>query len=302
MATMRGLIAAALMAAASHAGAAEAAGTITILEGDALIYRAAVRVHGAEGVRLAPGDIVETAASTLVQIELPDQSVIQFGPATRAMLGPRWLYVMNGWCKLSGPKAGAAGVELRTRLFDLPANAGVVVLQAAPAEATLFVERGDARLAERQASGSPIPVSLKAGDYYARKGMARGTVNPNSTDAFLSAMPRAFRDSLPLRIDRYRDADVRPKEAPDFSYADVEAWLKAEPWLRRPFVQRWRVKARESAFRAGLIADMSAHMEWDPIIFPEKYLPKDPPAKRPAPASAPATARPAGIVATPSNQ
>jgi hypothetical protein len=316
---MRGLILAAAMLAPWSASAADPPGTITILEGEALIYRGAGRLFASEGVRLALGDIVETAASTFVQVELPDQSVIQFGPATRAMLSgsaehqklQRWLYVMNGWCKVAGPKAGAGSagsVDVRSRLFDIPANPGVVVFQVTPAEVTLFVERGDVRLAERQASGSSIATSLKAGDYYRRKAPVRGVINPGATDTFLAEMPRSFRDSLPLRIDRFRDNEVRPRDAPDFAYADVEPWLKAEAWLRRPFVQRWRAKAREAAFRAALIANLPAHLEWDPVLFPEKYLPKDPPAKRaasasapaPAHAPAPAPARPAGVVASPS--
>jgi hypothetical protein len=91
-------------------------------------------------------------------------------------------------------------------------------------------------------------------------------------------MPRGFRDSLPLRAERYAAAEVLPKEAEAFAYADVAQWLKApEPWLRKPFVQRWKPKAKEPAFRQGLIADLSFHTEWDPILFPEKYLPKKPP-------------------------
>src|SRR5439155_7203044 len=109
---MRGLfLAAAIIAASCHAApAADPSGTITILEGDALVYRGMGRLYAAEGVRLAAGDIVETAASTFMQLELPDQTVAQFGPLTRVMLGSaaargkspeRWLYLLEGWAKLS---------------------------------------------------------------------------------------------------------------------------------------------------------------------------------------------------------
>jgi hypothetical protein len=84
---------------------------------------------------------------------------------------------------------------------------------------------------------------------------------------------------------------VAPKAAPDFSYADVEPWLKAEPALRKPLVQRWRAKAREPAFRAALVSNLKAHPEWDPILFPEKYLPKH--------ASAPAGSRRADFGGSP---
>ena len=306
---LRRLILAAVMLAPWCAWAADLTGTITILEGDAFIYRGASRLYANEGVRLESGDIVETAESGFMQLELSDLSVVQFGPATRAMINSvgrqkpeRWLFVMNGWCKVTGSKAGAAdgsGLELRTRLFTMPPNTGVVVFAVTPTDTTLFVERGEVRLTEDKASG----VSLKSGDHYRRKLGARGTVKTGSTEAFVAGMPRAFRDSLPLRLDRYRNQAVQPKEAPDFAYADVEPWLKAEPWLRRPLVQRWRAKARNPAFRAALVAGLASHPEWDPILFPEKYIKKPavsatraPSMPGPLPASAPA--RPAGEAAS----
>jgi hypothetical protein len=295
----RGFALGAALLSAWGAQAADPPGTVTILEGEALIYRGLGRAYAAPGVRLALGDIVETGQTTFMQIEMPDRTVVQFGPMTRALINSsgtqstpkpdRWLFVMNGWCKIAGPKAGSdklTGIDIRSKVFDIPANNGVVVFQMTPAESTLFVERGEIRLAERQANGPSIVVPLKADDYYRRKPGSRGEVNPAGTQTFVAAIPRAFRDSLPPRLDRYRDDDVRPKEAPDFVYADVEPWLKAEPWLRRPFVQRWRSKARDPAFRSALIANLSAHTEWDPILFPEKYIKKEV-VKRPAPPPAP---------------
>lgn len=292
---MRGLLAAALVAAScSSARAADPTGMVTILEGDALVYRGTGRLHATEGLRLAPGDIIETGASTFVQVELGDQAVAQFGPSTRAWLGAgarqkpeRWLYVMEGWTKVTGAKTPPAAYELRTRPFWMPSTPGsVVVFKVVPAEAALFVERGETRLAEQQTSGSPVSVALRQGDYYLRKPGVRGAVNPGGMQGFVSDMPRGFRDSLPLRLDRFRDVDVKPREAPAFSYADVEVWLKAEPWIRRPLMQRWRAKAREPAFRAALIENLSFHPEWDPILFPEKYQPKDKEPRRATPAAA----------------
>jgi hypothetical protein len=101
-------------------------------------------------------------------------------------------------------------------------------------------------------------------------------------------------------MDRFRDRDLKPKEAPDFGYADVELWLKAEPSIRRPFVQRWKAKAfKDSAFKAGIVANMSSHMEWDPVLFPEKYLPKEPPSATQA-QQIPASGNPSPPVPAPS--
>ena len=297
---MRAMFLAAVFAAPCSALAADAFGTITILEGQALIYRDIARLHAAEGLRLAPGDIVETAPATFAQIEMVDQSVAQLGPSTRVMFNAaaakqkseRGFFVMDGWVKVVAAKRNAneAGFELRSALFEIAPHSAGLVLHAAPAAADLFVESGTIRLAERQERGASAPATaLKAGDFYQRKFPARGSVVGIAPPAFVAEMPRTFRDSLPPRIERFRERPVLAKDAGAFSYADVQAWLQAEPALRRPLMQRWRAKAHEPAFRAALIANLKSHPEWDPILFPEKYKPK-PPRAASAPASAPASA------------
>lgn len=271
--------------------AAESLGTITILEGQVLVYRGSGRVHAAEGVRLAAGDIVETAPSTFAQVELVDRSVLQLGAATRVMFSAgavrqkaeRGLYLLDGWLKVMSSKRDAAagpGFDLRAPAFEIPAGAAVVVLHSAPAELRLFVEVGELRIGERQKAAPSVVVNLRAGDFYQRKPPARGSVASGAPPAFVETVPRAFRDTLPARLERFRERAVTPRDAPAFAYVDVEDWLKAEPALRRPLMQRWRVKANEAPFRAALVANLAAHPEWDPILFPEKYRPKDPPPPR----------------------
>ena len=308
MAVFRSMVLAAMLAAASwSACAADVPGTITILEGEAQIFRGMSRYIAAEGVRLAFGDIVETGENTFIQIELGDQSSLQLGGISRVMIngGPgkskpeRWLYLMNGWAKLSGarrdPKTDA--YELRAPLFEMAPNPGAVVILATPIEVQLFVERGEVRLGERQRTGPNSAVVLKSGDTYRRKAAARGSVAQEATPDFLAKMPKYFRDTLPSRMDRFRDQDIKPREASDFGYADVELWLKAEPSIRRPFVQRWKTKAfKDPAFKAAIVADMNSHPEWDPVLFPEKYLPKEPAstpsAPRPQQTATPAPSNP----------
>jgi hypothetical protein len=309
MGRFRSLILLATLAAAAHGvSAAESFGTITILEGTALIYRGVGRVQAQEGVRLALGDVIETDAATLAQFEMPDRSVMQIGPSTSVMIGgatvrgkpERWFYVINGWGKVSGTKRdarGGAAYDIRAPLIEIEAPAGVVVFRTTPTEAMVFVERGRARLVERQLRGAPA-VSLKESDFYRRKGDRRGAVTSGIAADFVGSMPRTFRDAPPSRIDRYRDADVKPVEAPAFSYADVESWLKGEPAIRRQFMHRWRVKARDPKFRAELVANLPAHPEWDPILFPEKYLPKPTPSPTPWPRP-PAQSVPGKVVTAP---
>lgn len=286
MKTVSALLLAAALSVPGLGVAADPLGTVTILEGQALIYRGTGRSHAAEGVRLLAGDIVETAPATFVQVELIDRSVVQLGPETRVMLNAsaprqkpeRSLYVLAGWVKVvttQRDSAAGPGVDLRGESFDIPAGAAVVVLRKTTEQLELFVEAGEARVGERQ-KGAAASVNLRPGSFYQRKPPARGSVTGSATPSFVTTMPRAFRDSLPLRMERFRERQIQPKDAPAFSYTDVQDWLLAEPAVRRPLMHRWRSKASDSAFRAALVTNLSAHPEWDPILFPEKYKPKDP--------------------------
>jgi len=287
------LLLAALWAASGYA-ATDVVGTLTILEGDATIIRGAGRLRAAEGVRLLAGDIVETGDGTFVQAELADQTQLGIGPKARIMVGgpvrlkaERTLYALGGWFKLTNARkdGNVRAFEFRSPLLEIGVLPGVVVIQLKGQEATLFAERGDLKLVERPAG---TPLGVRQGQNYRRAaGSARGAVANGTPPTFLAELPRPFRDTLPLRADKYRDREIAAKLAPDFVYADVEPWLKSESPFRRQFVERWRVKARDKDFRQALIANLSSHPEWDPILFPEKYLPKDPP--RPASGAASST-------------
>jgi FecR protein len=163
---MRALLLVAALIAPTLAMGAEVLGTVTILEGQALILRGNGRVHAAEGVRLEPGDIVETAPATFAQVELADRAVAQLGPETRLLINAttgrekseRWLYLLDGWIKLASAhrdSAAGPGFDLRSPTFELPAAAAVLVLHSTPAELKLFVEAGETRIAERQ-QGAPV--------------------------------------------------------------------------------------------------------------------------------------------------
>jgi hypothetical protein len=258
------LLLAALGAAGGAVAAVDVAGIVTILEGEALITRAATRLRAVEGVRLQVGDIVETGDGTFTQIELVDQTVLQMGPKGRIMVGgavrlkaERTLYALSGWFKLSNARkeGNVRAFEFRSPLIEIGLLPGVVVMQLKTNEATLFAERGDLKLVERP--GGPA-VGVRQGQTYRRTFGARGTLGGTAPATF-------------------REREVQPRAAPDFVYADVEPWLKAETPFRRQFIERWRSKARDSAFRTALIGNLSSHPEWDPVLFPEKYLPKPTP-------------------------
>jgi len=66
------------------------------------------------------------------------------------------------------------------------------------------------------------------------------------------------------------------------------------PTAVREVVARFQPRAADPAFRAALVANLRFHPEWDPVLFPEKYLPKEPEAEAARGAPAPAPVSPAG--------
>jgi len=293
----------ALLACPLVAAAADPAATVTLLEGPAELVRGVTRYALAEGVRLQSGDIIEVRDKGLAQIEFPDGVALAMGAGTRMLAvsiargksAAEDYYVMQGRLKLSGVKQGAR-LRVVTPIFTLMPAEGIVVLAIAAGEGSVFVESGETRLVESPAKGgASAPLRLKGGEFFTRKAGQKGAVAPRPSPAFISVLPKIFLDSLPSRMARYKDRQVQPKRVDEVSYAEVEAWLKAPPEIRRPLVPRFQSRASDPAFRSGLIANLKFHPEWDRILFPEKYEPKEPEAnaaggtrKDPAPAK-PAT-------------
>jgi len=268
--------------------AAEPPAVVTLLEGQAVLLRGTARYALAEGVRLQSGDIVELGDKGAALIEFADGCEFNLGPRARvyfAALSPRAakgggvsdFYLMQGWSKLASGKS-AAPLRITTPVFGLGTTDATAVIQIADGEGAMFVETGEARIAEGFVKASPTsPVRLRGGEFFSRKVETKGTIAARPTPAFIAAMPKPYLDNLPSRIGKYKDREVNPRATGDIVYADVEMWLKAPPEIRRPLMQRFIPKANDLAFRQALVANLRSHPEWDPILFPEKYKPKEPP-------------------------
>ena len=287
----------ALLACPLIAAAADPVATVTLLEGPAGLVRGVTRYTLAEGVRMQSGDIIEVGDKGLAQIEFPDGGALAMGAGTRmlAISLPRGksaagdFHVMAGALKVAGVSK-AARLRISTPVFTLQPAEGVFVMVVRGGEGSVFIESGAARLA-----AAPETLSLRSGEFFTRKDGQKGAVAPRPSQAFIAAMPKAFLDPLPSRMARYKEREAQPRRIEDVSYADVEAWLKAPPAIRRPLVSRFQPRASNPAFRSGLIANLKFHPEWDPILFPEKYEPKEPEADTASAArSDPAPGRPAG--------
>lgn len=266
--------------ACAGALAAPPAALITILDGQAELLIAARSVVAAEGLRLPEGTLVDTSPrTTLMRLEWPDGSVLDLGPDTRVMLRPGALgrrsegapafYLLQGWAKFRSAVAqGHAGLAT-ARLDVLPAK-GSVVAFVEPARTWLFVESGDVRVAERDGKGRH---NLAGGASLLQAAQGAPELAPRPPPELLKLVPRGFRDTIAPRAERFKgQPEPTPVALQAPVYAALQAWLQAEPAVRRDFPRRLAALAREPSFRAAVEAHMRSHPEWEPVLHPP--LPK----------------------------
>ena len=281
---LRGLMMLAVIAIAAVADAgqpARAAALVTIADGEATLIDGARTLVATEGLELGGESLLRTGADTrLLRLEWPDGTAADFGPDTHAMIDPGGfgkragrapaVYLLRGWLKLSSLGAAATSGLLTPRI-DLAPFKGALVVMATADETWVFAESGSGSVAERGAR-PPSNLALKPGEVYQRSGAAKGTVASRPTPGQMQRVPRGFRDSLPLRSKAFEGRSVGARPGPPPTHADLRAWLVAEQPLRRGFTRRFAERARDSAFRAGLVENLSAHPEWEPVLFPERFV------------------------------
>ncbi len=282
-----------LAMAATPAAAADAElGIATILDGKAQLLRDDDRLQFVEGTRLLSQDIVETAPDCrLLQIEFGDGLIVDLGPSTRLLIDPQFygergrfarVYLLSGWIKVKGPPvakrsekppAEAAPIPLlASPAIDLLTASGSVVAMVNDSAVSMFVESGQAAVAERlnaKPLGATVPLS--SGQFLQRAGQPKSVVSPRPSPAFIAQLPRSFLDTLPERAAMFKGRNPAPKVTGPITYADARDWLSVEWTLRRPAMKRWRSLTRDAEFRKALVDNMPAHPEWDRALFPEKY-------------------------------
>lgn len=263
--------------------AAPAVWLVTLLDGEAVVVDGVRRIVAAPGLELGSGALVETGEQTaLVRLEGPGQSSIDLGPATRVMLSPPAqasrggrvpvLYLLQGWAKLtSRTGTGSPGLAgfAAPGLDGGPIN-GALVLHVAAGEQSLFTETALLDVQERRTGGPAM--KLVPGQFYRGDGSKPGSVTARPDPAWLKELPRAFRDSIPLRAAVFKDRPATPVVLSGPSYEQLAHWLAAEPYVRRDFTQRFAPLLRDPAFRRGLQQRLNAHPEWATVLNP----PKDP--------------------------
>lgn len=254
---------------------------ITIQSVPANVIREAARFDGAEGLPLQAEDIVETMPfASLTRLEFKDGTIVDLAPDTRVLVAPQWprtesgasphVYLLGGWAKVSAGK-GTAGAKavVASPHADVASVARGLVMHVQGGELAMFAESGAVSGWVARELGQRASFALDPGAFLSRDADGRAEPRPRPLPAFIQAVPRPFRDTLPSRAARFEGKDVVPGPGSRLNYADVESWLNAEPRVRTRFVQRWRPLMQDAAFRRALAAQLSLHPEWRPVLFPD---------------------------------
>ena len=282
---LRFQLAAALLGACASAFA-QTAGTLTLVEGSVELIRGATLYTATQGVRLGDGDILSIDPKGQAQIEFPDGAIVNLSQGARAMLsnivsGARSqseIALLSGWAKFAQKKSGK-DIQYRylTPRVEINAGEATAVLNAGDGSTDVYVESGAVRFSEIGRKGvQRIARDAKGGEFLVRRGEQPAIVSSRPSAEFIKNMPRQFRDDLPVLLDRLKNRRSEPKREHEVTYAEVEPWLKAGSVIKRNFVKRFEVRSKDSEFRRKLVENLREHPEWDKVLFPEKYAPKDP--------------------------
>lgn len=288
---------AAILVLTLPAGAQEI-GTVTMVEGSLRLIRGSTVLHGAEGVRLHTGDILESSEKGFVQLEFTGGAITALGGSTRVLLFSHAmdrnagntgkaaeLVLLSGWLK------GQRGSNGGTYRYDCPLLAattqdGTLVLHCTANDAEIFVESGAARVGEVSADGYwRDPRVAKAGQFFVRVAGKNVTVSPRPSSTFVESMPHPFRDTFTSLLSRFPGKPPQPKRDHEVTYPEIQPWLNIGRAWRRGFVERFQARLNDPAFRKALEAHLKDHPEWGPVVHPELYQPKTSPAATSSPYS-----------------
>lgn len=286
----------AVLSLSVHSAAPVLGGMATIVDGQALLIRGPQVFELQEGMLIDANDILETSVHAQLQLEFGDGSTLGVGPRTGLYIAalptgrskPGDLYLRSGWLKPGGPATAGLFRTVSPNIAITP-KAGVFVLHSqglhssaergvgasSPSDtlADVFIESGEAAL---QPSGKSTAKAtlLKSGEFAEIK-IAGLTVSVRPSAAFLAELPRQFVDTLPSRVARFANQPVPSKVLRLTGFDEADRWMKAYPAGRRLMLKRLTPRLQDRDFRADVERQLSSYPEWDRILHPEKYLPKN---------------------------
>lgn len=276
------LLAALIPLAPAHA---QSAARLTYLEGQVHVIRDTRVLAAAPGLAVAEADMVETAPGAYALLEFPDGLRLGVGAGSRLMLrtltphgkdGVRELALLGGWIKAqSALPAGARDYRVAGPALALQWREASFILQVGASESAAFVETGRLRATVFDARGRAAAPTEVGGGRFIALGSDRSLASRERPGAaFVEAMPRPFRDPLPPLLARFGDRQIDGRNLGEADYAMVAPWLRGPQAWRSGLVARFTPRARDPAFRQGLIDNLKAHPEWERVLFPERFLPR----------------------------
>ncbi len=255
-------------------------GIYTIVDGDVRVLRGATWFRLVPGARLLDGDVIDVGDQGQAQLELTEGATLNAqGPAlmhAASIAMPDGkpaavaeIVVARGWLKATAPKSRP--LRVRMSMLTVTVADAVVVASCDPRRTELFVESGTASVALGR--GKDAPREATGGEFVTRADDRAPVVASRAPAVFLTAIPRPFRDALPALAGRIAVAPETLVKGRDISLAEADPWLTGAN--RKTFVRRFAPRLADPAFRAAVAARPSAYPEWDRVIHPEKYRPKD---------------------------
>lgn len=255
---------------------AQSAGQITFAEGKLRVIRDAALLVGAQGLAVEAADIIETPKRGSALIEFPDGVVIALGEVTRVMLardalsgksGPE-LLLLEGWMKVQARLPySATSYGVSTPLQSVGVKNANLVIHGNSSGGEIFVESGAAMIGMTDKHGRPLNLAIvKSGQFVTRVPDKLPVAASRPNDVFLEALPSAFKDSLPVRLERFKDRKVTAKVSGAVSYADVGDWLSAPSSWRAGFVKRFEPRLADPAFRLQTEMHLKSHPEWEKAL------------------------------------
>jgi len=252
----------------------------TLADGEARVMRKTTWYRLEPGARAERGDIVEAGEREQVLLELPHAAIVGIvGPsvlyaetlADEAKPAPVALMLLRGWLKFSNVSK-APPIVLSLPGATLKLADGIVVVHCDPTHTEFFVERGRVILVAPAARGKDALRDATDGEFWHRLGDRAFESDDHPTMAFVTAMPPAFRDTLPSLASHF---ETPPPLAAgrEVTFAEAAPWLTVSAATRRAFARRFATSLSDPAFRAQAAA---AHPipEWDRTLHPERYRPR----------------------------
>jgi hypothetical protein len=270
-------------------------GSMTLMEGSLRVIRGTTVLKGIEGMHLRQGDILETSDPGFAQVELDGGPVVALGPGSRLYIyrvsakgggkEAAELILLSGWMK-SELVGGTGSYRYQTTTLAATTVGATVLIHSFGDGSEVFVESGAATVGEVSSEGGVRqPGAAKAGQFFSRHAGKNVTTASRPNPAFIEAMPKAFRDTLPSRLAHFAGKTIEPKSDHQVSYVEVESYLRMPPGWRRGMTERFEPRLKDAEFRRQVEAHVAEYPEWDKILHPEKEE-KDP-AKEAEPVSHP---------------